>query len=562
MNKGRAALAVDAFAQTLRVPNLRRAQLSFGAAWTAEWAVTVVVGILAFQNGGDTAVGIVGLARMLPAALLAPSAAVVVDRFRRERVLACIGLIRTAALAGAAFALGSLSSPVLAYVLVAIETVAHTLYRPAHSALLPSICTTATELTSANVVRGLLDSSSALVGPLLAAALVGPLGIDGVLAVCAAIALWSAVLILRVRYEAAPRIDEHIRSHPAREAIEGVAYIGRHRDVRVLTVLGALQTFTRGCFTVFTVVVALQLLGLQEDGVGLLTAGFGAGAIIGSLGVSLLVGSSDFGRWVGISVALWGIPFVALAAVSDLGAAIVLLAIVGIANAILDVSGFTLFQWLVPDELMGRVFTSIESLMTLTMAVGSLATAGLIALLGIRGALVAAGLVGPLGALLAFPKLRRIDRQQQSVGDRVSLLQRVKMLRPLPVATISQLAGKASVDVAAPRSEVIREGTIGDDFYVITSGRAEVLVNGTRLQILGPADCFGEIAALTGSRRTGTVRADTELRLLRFTRDHFVRAVTNYAPSHAAATTLVQERLADAAASSARAGPDVDRRRV
>ena len=193
MNEGRVALALDAFAQTLRVPNLRRAQLSFGAAWTAEWAVTVVVGILAFQNGGDTAVGIVGLARMLPAALLAPSAAVVVDRFRRERVLACIGLIRTASLAGAAFALGSLSSPVLAYILVAIETVAYTLYRPAHSALLPSICTTATELTSANVVRGLLDSSSALVGPLLAAALVEPLGIDGVLAVCAAMALWSAV---------------------------------------------------------------------------------------------------------------------------------------------------------------------------------------------------------------------------------------------------------------------------------------------------------------------------------------------------------------------------------
>ena len=62
--------------------------------------------------------------------------------------------------------------------------------------------------------------------------------------------------------------------------------------------------------------VALTLLGLHEDSVGLLTAGFGAGAIIGSLGVSLLVGSSDFGRWVGISVALWGIPFVALAAVS------------------------------------------------------------------------------------------------------------------------------------------------------------------------------------------------------------------------------------------------------
>ena len=214
MSTGRAALAVDAFAQTLRVPNLRRAQLSFGAAWTAEWAVTVVVAILAYRQGGATAVGVVGLARMLPAALLAPSAAVVVDRFRRERVLACIAVIRTVMLAGAAFALGSLASPVLVYVLVAIETLAYTLYRPAHSALLPSICTTANELTSANVVRGLLDSSSALLGPLLAAVLVEPLGIDGVLALCAAMTLSSAWLIVRVRYEAAPRIEERAALAP------------------------------------------------------------------------------------------------------------------------------------------------------------------------------------------------------------------------------------------------------------------------------------------------------------------------------------------------------------
>ena len=229
---------------------------------------------------------------------------------------------------------------------------------------------------------------------------------------------------------------------------------------------------------------------------------------------------------------------------------------VGVANAILDVSGFTLFQWLVPDQLMGRVFTSIESLFTLAIAVGSLATPGLIALLGTREALVAAGLVGPIGALVALPRVRAIDRQQRSVGDIVTLLQRVEMLRPLPVATISQLAAKASVEVAAPGSDVIAEGTTGDDFYVIAAGQAEVLVNGKRVQILGPANCFGEIAALTGSRRSATVRADTELKLLRFTRAHFVRAVTNYAPSHAAATTLVQERLADSAASAAGAGAD------
>jgi hypothetical protein len=44
------------------------------------------------------------------------------------------------------------------YALAVISTAAFTVFRPAHSALLPALCTTPLELTSANVVRGLLDS--------------------------------------------------------------------------------------------------------------------------------------------------------------------------------------------------------------------------------------------------------------------------------------------------------------------------------------------------------------------------------------------------------------------
>lgn len=547
---GRLTQAISAFERTLRVPNLRRAQLSFGAAWSSWWVATVAVGILAFHHGGAAAVGIVGMIQMLPAALLAPVASVVVDRYRRERVLVGVGVVRAAALGGAALAVWLLASPLPAYALVALSMIAHTLYRPAHSALLPSICTTATDLTSANVVRGLLDSSSALVGPLLAAVLVGPIGIDGLFAVCAVAALWSAWLIARVNYEMPPRLVEAVQTRAVRGAIEGVGVIGRRPDVRVLTILGCLQTFTRGCFAVFSVVVALQMLGLRNSGVGLLTAGFGAGAVLGSLAISLLMRSSGFGRWLAVGIAGWGIPFIALAATSSEAVAIGLLAVVGVANAIVDVSFFTLLQWLVPDELMGRVFASDESLLTLGVAAGSLAAPGLIALFGIRGALIAAGLLAPVGTLLALSRLRALDTRLQTAGDTVAFLQRVAMLAPLPLATITQLAANASDEIASPGSAVIQEGTVGDDFYVIAEGQAEVLTHGASVRHLGPADCFGEIAALTGRHRTSTVRANTELHLLRFHGPHFVRAVTGYTTSDSVASALVQERLAHTAAST------------
>ena len=169
--KGRLTAAAAAFASNARNPNLRRAQLSFLGAWTSEWAFTVGLGIVAYRDGGPTAVGLVALLRMVPAAVVAPLAAPFADRGRRERVLAVVSAVRGVATAVAALIVG-LDGPLPAvYALAVFSTIAGTLYRPAHSALLPSLCRTGYELASANMVRGLLDSAATLVGPLLAAVL-------------------------------------------------------------------------------------------------------------------------------------------------------------------------------------------------------------------------------------------------------------------------------------------------------------------------------------------------------------------------------------------------------
>jgi CRP-like cAMP-binding protein len=180
---------------------------------------------------------------------------------------------------------------------------------------------------------------------------------------------------------------------------------------------------------------------------------------------------------------------------------------------------------------------------------------GLIDLFGIRDALIVAGLVGPIAALIALPGLRALDAQMRVAGDKVLLLQRVGMLAPLPLATITQLAAHATNEVAMPGTIVVREASCGDDFYVIVDGRAEVLVDSAQVRELGPTECFGEIAALTGSRRTSTVRARTSLTMLRFAGPHFIRAVSGYTPSGAAASSLIQERLQYAVSSAAASPP-------
>ena len=110
--RGRLKAAAAAFASNAVNRNLRRAQLSFLGAWTAEWAFTVGLGIVAYRNGGATAVGLVGLLRMVPSAVVAPFAAPLADRGRRERALVLVSTIRGVA-TGAAGIVVALDGQVL-----------------------------------------------------------------------------------------------------------------------------------------------------------------------------------------------------------------------------------------------------------------------------------------------------------------------------------------------------------------------------------------------------------------------------------------------------------------
>jgi MFS family permease len=537
-----------ALASNLRRPDLRRAQLAFGSAYAAEWSFTVALGVVAFRDGGATAVGIVALIRMLPSALVAPFATAVADRVRRDRVLIWIGVMRAAAVAAAAVVMAMDLSAVFVYLLAVIATIPFTAFRPAHSALLPALCETPKELTAANASRGLLDSTSTLIGPLLAALLLDVSGPEAVFALTAGLSLWSAFLVSLIDYEPAPRQAPPAPIRVAADTAEGLRAIAAQRDVTMLFGLGAVQAVTRGALNVFTVVVAIELLETGEPGVGVLTAAIGVGAVMGSLGASVLVGSRRLAAYTGLGIALWGMPLAMIGAFPSELIALAMLAIVGAGNALVDLGYFTLFPRLMPDEVLARVFGALESLVALAVGLGSILTPLLIYLFGIRGALVAIGLMTPVAVALAWSRLVRVDEGLGTQADIIDRLRRVTMLRPLPVSTIEHLARNVREESFDPDGTVIEQGQVGDSFYVIVSGEVEVKENGRLLGVLSDGDCFGEIALLRDVPRTRTVRARTPLTLYALDRRHFVPIVSGYSESAAEAETVVETRLAASAA--------------
>jgi MFS family permease len=537
--------ACEAFACNARSPDLRRAQLSFAAAWAGEWAFTVGLSIVAFRDGGAAAVGLVAMLRLAPSAVTGPLLGALADRYPRDRIIVWIGIVRTLTIGACAVVVASGGAIAVVYGLAVIATVAVTPLRAAHSALLPSLCHSPEELTGAMVTRGLLDSLSVLLGPLAASVLLVVGGAEAVFLGVAALSLWSALLALALDYEPPPQFETSPDVADVRAQIgEGVRAITGSRDLALMASLFWAQTFTRGCLTVFSVVVAIELLALGESGVGLLNAAVGAGAVLGSLGAALLVGSRRLGAWLALAVALWGLPFVLIGAFPSEAAALALLGLVGVANAIEDVAFFTLVGRIVPDKLLGRVFGAIESGVAISVGIGALVTPLMIELVGLRPALALLGAVCPTLAILALVRLRTLDRTLEVRSREIGLLRNAPMLRALPAVTIEQLARHVEHATFEPGETVCVQGAPGDAFYVVESGEAEVLGDGKLVRPLGPGDWFGEIALIRDTPRTATVIARTTLQASWLSRAHFLPVVRGYSASAQDADAVVGDRLA------------------
>jgi MFS family permease len=532
-----------AFTSNWRNPNLRRAQLSFLGAWTAEWAFTVALGIVAYRDGGAAAVGLVGLLRMVPSAILAPLLSPIADRGRRERVLILVSIVRGAATAAAAVVVAVAGPSAVIYALAVLSTIAATLYRPAHSALLPSLCRTGYELASANMVRGLLDSAATLVGPLVAAVLLQFTGVDVVFWVAAGASFLAAALLVRLRYEAPPRPPAPSRPNLAREAVEGVRAVTANRDLTLILGLAAAQALTRGALTVFSVVVAIELLGTGEPGVGALMAAVGVGAVLGSLAASLLVGSARLGAWFAVGVALWGLPLTLVGVFPQQAAALVLLSFIGVGNALIDLAGFTLIARMAPDEVLARVFGVLESLVAVFIGIGAVVASSMVEWFGVQTALIAIGLLCPVLAVASWRRLRGLDRSVDVLDVGIGLLQRVPMFRTLPLPSIEQLArGLEPVEVPTGKA-VFTQGDIGDRYYVIESGEADVVGDSRVVATLGPGEGFGEIALLRRTRRTATVVARSVLGLRALRSERFLPVVLGYTASAQEAAVAIDGEL-------------------
>jgi CRP-like cAMP-binding protein len=93
----------------------------------------------------------------------------------------------------------------------------------------------------------------------------------------------------------------------------------------------------------------------------------------------------------------------------------------------------------------------------------------------------------------------------------VDTLKRVPLFAGLERRELEQIANSMQERRFAAGATVVKEGSGGAGFFIVEEGEGDVSVGGQPRRTIGPGEYFGEIALLTGSERTATITAKTEM---------------------------------------------------
>jgi MFS family permease len=333
-------------------------------------------------------------------ALAGPLTGAVGDRFDRRRVMIVCELVQAGLVL--AIAVGLPSLPLL-LVLVGARAVAGQVFAPASRAALPSLVA-ADDLEAANSTLGFGTNGAEALGPLLAAALLPPIGIRGVLLVDAASFAVSALLL--VGLPALPPGTGDARPSLLREARLGLGYIWSVRPVRIIVLGFCAVVAANGIDDVALLVLATDTLRAGESAAALL---------LGAVGIGLLAGYALLARY-GSRAGMVGL-LVAGFAVSSIGnlltglawavaAAFTVQLVRGAGIAAMDVASNTLLQRLVPDHLLGRVFGNLYAAVGIAAGVAYIGGGLLLDATSAPTTFLVAGAAGTLATIAVAATLR------------------------------------------------------------------------------------------------------------------------------------------------------------
>jgi MFS family permease len=355
----------------------------------------VALSLRVYQETHSTlAVTMVLLAGGLPVVLLAPVSGLLLDRLPMGRSLAVAGLMVAGSLVGLA-----LAHSLLATVLFAVcFGVADSVLQPGLTAAIPQLAGEVSVVRATSRLQGATMGGTAI-GPLLAG-VVGSIGgtstallLDAAVSVLFSLGI-STLGLNRTRERAPHGADDGVGA--------GVRYLRRDRPMGLLVVVVSAMLAFLGVTMVAELFLAEKVLHGGTTGYALLITAWTGGMTLGTI-IAGRLPARLLAPGIVVALAVLGLGVAGGALSPTMWMAIAAYGIGGIGDGVQLVGARALLLQRAPAHIAGRTCAVFTGMTSGAVSIGMALSAPLVALFGIRGALLAAGLVSVAAAFLALP---------------------------------------------------------------------------------------------------------------------------------------------------------------
>jgi MFS family permease len=411
--------ALVTYRRLFAVPGLRRLAAATVVARTgaAMQALVLVLFVLARFHSPPLA-GLVVFLSIVPGLLISPVAGALLDRHRRMLLISLdYGIAATvlALITGLDMA-GRLPAAAL-LVIVAVGSLTNPLSNSGTRSLFP-VLVPRPLWERANAVDSGAYVVAAIAGPGVAGLLVGFVGAEEALLATAALYAMGLLLLLGM---AEPEFERMATASLAGDALAGLRYVLRHRELRGVAVATAVSNVGFGIISVGMPVLLLSALHAGDADVGAMYAVMGIAGLIASV-VAGRMDSEQREVWFIVAGCLVGaLAMLVMLLASAVGGGLVVvaaaMALFGISQGPYDVGMFSLRQRVTAPAWMGRAFAVSMSLNFIGMPIGS-AIAGPVVQRSIPVAFAVAVLVELAAAVAAVLMLR--PRRAHAAGTVVA----------------------------------------------------------------------------------------------------------------------------------------------
>lgn len=377
--------------------------------WTGLWVHRIAVTWLAWEMTRSSFwVGMVAFCDLAPAVIFSPIAGAVADRMDRVRLtmLAQTAIALQALAIGLLLATGDLTIGAL-LALEVVSGIASSFAQPARQSLMPALVPRA-DLPAAVACNSLCFNVARFVGPALAGPIIAIWGVVPAVLLNAAAYLFATATMPLLRPAAAERRGHAPGASVRAEVAEGFRYAGRHPGIGPILVFAAsASVLMRGVPEILPPFVE-RLFGQGAEGLALLTAAFGIGALASGLWVAgrgRLGGATRLAVWAVAAQAVFTIGFIAT---PSFPVAVLCGALIGAAGSVHGISVQTLVQTAADPAMRGRVLSLWGMITRACPALGALVLGAAGEVFGLRWPVFVAMLLALLVFAWGMTRLRRM----------------------------------------------------------------------------------------------------------------------------------------------------------